>query len=141
MLLTSSSYGYKLTISAADLVGFARQTENVCVPKLNRVEAACAAVKLVTKNEVDVLAQTELATVPELLGALDRCAPGHTEDSGDWYGAKSMLSLCAECATRLLGTFRGSADCGFVGPRTASEAEGGSRTSNTTPSHARARST
>jgi hypothetical protein len=58
--LTSSSSGYKLPVSATDLADFVSQAENLCVPMLNRVEAACDAVKLVTQGEVDVLGREEL---------------------------------------------------------------------------------
>jgi len=83
VLLTSSSSGYKLPVSAADLVSFARQAENVCVPMLNRVEAACNAVKLLTRGEVDVLTQPELGLVRDLLVTIARGGAAQPEDPGE----------------------------------------------------------
>jgi hypothetical protein len=83
VLVTSSAAGYKLPASAADLVSYARQAENTCVPMLHRVQHACDAVKLLTRGDVDVLTRPELVLVRELLDVLDRRGPGQAGPEGD----------------------------------------------------------
>jgi Protein of unknown function (DUF3800) len=83
ILVTSSSAGYKLPVSVSDLVNYARQAENTCVPMLNRVQAACEAVKLLTKGEVDVLARREMEIVHDLLDVLSRRGTRQPGPEGD----------------------------------------------------------
>jgi hypothetical protein len=71
VLVAGSSAGYKLPTSEADLEMFARHAEGVCVPLLRRVQAACDAIKLTTRGQIDILAKPEMATLGGLLGAVD----------------------------------------------------------------------
>jgi hypothetical protein len=71
LLITSSQQGYKLPDRRADLVVFARHAESVCVPMINRVNAACDIVKLATGGEVDVLSEPQLAVLRKLVTSLD----------------------------------------------------------------------
>ncbi|MBN1918276.1 MAG: DUF3800 domain-containing protein [Verrucomicrobia bacterium] len=75
VLLTSSQSGYKLPTCPADVASFVQHAEIVCVPMLQRVLAACDAVKLATEGEVDVLASPEQAVVNALIQALDAQRP------------------------------------------------------------------
>jgi hypothetical protein len=70
LLLTSSSSGYKLPTCPEDLSTFVNHAETVCIPMLQRVNAACKAVKLATQGQVDVLAQPERAAVRALVAAI-----------------------------------------------------------------------
>ncbi|MBK6697230.1 MAG: DUF3800 domain-containing protein [Myxococcales bacterium] len=71
VLVASSQAGYNLPASQADLAAYVRHAETICVPMLNRVDAACRAVKLATDGEIDVLGIPELASVRVLVSALE----------------------------------------------------------------------
>lgn len=70
LLLTSSPSGYKLPTCPSDLASFAGHAQTVCVPMLKRVKAACGAVTLATKGEIDVLKQPGMDAVRRLVDAL-----------------------------------------------------------------------
>jgi len=71
VLVTSSPNGYNLPATKRDLLAFVGHAETVCVPMLNRVDAACRAVKLATGGEVDILEMSELRAVRALVNALN----------------------------------------------------------------------
>jgi ABC-type transport system involved in cytochrome c biogenesis ATPase subunit len=49
---------------------FVNHAETVCIPMLQRVSAACTAVKLATQGEVDVLAQPDKVAIRALVEAI-----------------------------------------------------------------------
>jgi hypothetical protein len=62
--------GYKLPTCPDDLATFVNHAETVCIPMLQRVIAACNAVKLATQGQVDVLAQPDKVSVRALVDAM-----------------------------------------------------------------------
>lgn len=71
VLVTSSTSGYNLPASRRHLDAFVRHAETTCIPMLNRVDAACRAVKLATRGEIDILADARHAELKALLGAME----------------------------------------------------------------------
>lgn len=69
VLVTSSPSGYNLPASRGHLDAFVRHAETTCIPMLNRVEAACGAVKLATRGEIDILDDPSHAELRGLLQA------------------------------------------------------------------------
>lgn len=74
LLITSSSRGYKLPGSRADLVTFGKYAESICIPMLSRVGRACDIVKLATVGEIDVLKDEAVGALKKLISALDERA-------------------------------------------------------------------
>jgi hypothetical protein len=85
VLVTSSSAGYKLPTSTKDVAEFLRHAESVCVPMLNRAAAACDAVKLVTKGEIDVLADPALGSLRRLVTAAAPTSIDSMEEDPGFY--------------------------------------------------------
>ncbi len=70
VIVTSSTAGYSLPQSEADLVAYVRHAEFVCVPMLKRIDAACRAIKIATDGDADILALEQVEPVRKLVDAL-----------------------------------------------------------------------
>ncbi len=70
LVITSSSTGYKLPRSRADMHAFAMHADSVCVPMLRRVASARDAVRLATAGDVDIFDDEALQDVKRMQEAL-----------------------------------------------------------------------
>lgn len=59
VLIASSREGYKIPTSAKDLDAFIKHGKRIILPMLNRIKEARDAIKLATRNELDLLAKLE----------------------------------------------------------------------------------
>jgi hypothetical protein len=71
VLIASSRDGYKIPTNARDLQKFVNHGKRVILPMINRINEARKALKIASKNEIDILSSPEYSELVKLLEALE----------------------------------------------------------------------
>lgn len=67
LLISSSPAGYKLPSSEKDLYEFINQSNTTIAPMINRIAKCRDRIKVVTKNELDILNKSEYSTLKRII--------------------------------------------------------------------------
>ncbi|TKC59335.1 DUF3800 domain-containing protein [Pedobacter hiemivivus] len=67
VIISSSTIGYKLPSSTADIKKFINQGKKIILPMLNRIKICQQALKLATNNEIDILDNDDFKMLKEII--------------------------------------------------------------------------
>ena len=67
MIIATSSKGYKIPATVADILGYVRLSQSVILPMRDRLINARAQLRLLTNGELDIFEQAEFEALRKLV--------------------------------------------------------------------------